>query len=203
MAQDEEGLLQRWSRRKLEQRERERQAAPPPQEEEIGDNTGVATAGEGAPGDVPPAAADPVADFPSIESLTRDSDFTVFMREGVPEDVRNLALRKLWRSDPVFANLDGMLEYGEDYSQWFKPGVSATLKTLYRVGQGYLADDAEAAPEPPAEGSAPAAAAPFAEAAAPDPGDANRGPLTASKGDTEASESPDVETPTPAELDKA
>lgn len=31
-----------------------------------------------------------------IGSLTVDSDFTVFMRNDVPEDVRRIALRKLW-----------------------------------------------------------------------------------------------------------
>ena len=31
-----------------------------------------------------------------IGSLTIDSDFTVFMRKDVPEDVRRVALRKLW-----------------------------------------------------------------------------------------------------------
>ena len=206
MAQDEEGLLKRWSRRKLEQRERERQVVPPQPEEESGGKTDVTTAGDRSSADAPPAAADALPDLPPIESLTRDSDFTVFMREGVPDDLRNLALQKLWRSDPVFANLDGMLEYGEDYSQWFKPGVGATLKTLYRVGQGYLSDDVEAAPEPPAEESGPAATAAAsqpAEEATPEPEGANRDGESASETDAEISESTDAAAPTGAELDKA
>jgi hypothetical protein len=36
------------------------------------------------------------ASLADIGSLTIDSDFTVFMRKDVPEDVRRLALRKLW-----------------------------------------------------------------------------------------------------------
>jgi hypothetical protein len=31
-----------------------------------------------------------------ISALTIDSDFTVFMREDVPKDVRTAALRRLW-----------------------------------------------------------------------------------------------------------
>jgi Protein of unknown function (DUF3306) len=31
-----------------------------------------------------------------LDALTAQSDFTVFMREDVPEDVRKLALRRLW-----------------------------------------------------------------------------------------------------------
>jgi hypothetical protein len=203
MAQDEEGLLKRWSRRKLEQREREREVVPPQPDEESGGKTEVTTTGEGSPTDAPAAAAT-LPDLPPIESLTRDSDFTVFMREGVPDDLRNLALRKLWRSDPVFANLDGMLEYGEDYSQWFKPGVGAALKTLYRVGQGYLANDAEAVPESPAEGSNPVtdAAAPSAETATPDPNGENRDGGPTREAGAEMSESTDAETPTTAESEK-
>jgi hypothetical protein len=37
------------------------------------------------------------ASLVDIGSLTNDSDFTVFMRKDVPEDVRRIALRKLWR----------------------------------------------------------------------------------------------------------
>jgi hypothetical protein len=206
MAQDEEGLLKRWSRRKLEQRERERYAVPPQPEEESGGKTDVATTGERSPADAPPAAAQTVADLPPIESLTRDSDFTVFLREGVPDDLRNLALRKLWRSDPVFANLDGMLEYGEDYSQWFKPGAGAALKTLYRVGQGYLAEDVEPAPEAPAEESGPAATAAVSQPATetiPEPEAANRDGESVPWTETQVSESTDAEAPIEAELDKA
>jgi hypothetical protein len=36
------------------------------------------------------------ASLADIGSLTIDSDFTVFMRKDVPEDVRRVALRKLW-----------------------------------------------------------------------------------------------------------
>ncbi|MGH6926948.1 MAG: DUF3306 domain-containing protein, partial [Dongiaceae bacterium] len=151
-----------------------------------------------------PAAAEATPDLPPIESLTRDSDFTVFMREGVPDDLRNQALRKLWRSDPVFANLDGMLEYGEDYSQLFKPGVGATLKTLYRVGQGYLTEPVETTPESPIEGSdaaVAAVAAPSAEKALPEPTGANRDDQSAPETGAEVSDSTDAETSAAAELD--
>jgi hypothetical protein len=41
------------------------------------------------------AASHPVA-LIDIGSLTVDSDFTVFMRKEVPEEVRRAALRRLW-----------------------------------------------------------------------------------------------------------
>ena len=53
-------------------------------------------------------------DLPSIESLDEDSDFSVFMQQGVPDDLRQLALRKLWRICPD--EIDGLDDYDEDYS---------------------------------------------------------------------------------------
>jgi hypothetical protein len=43
-----------------------------------------------------PAAPPPAASI-DIGALTAQSDFTVFMREDVPEEMRQAALRKLWR----------------------------------------------------------------------------------------------------------
>src|SRR3546814_6384088 len=38
--------------------------------------------------------------------------------------------------DPVFANMDGLIEYGEDYSLPFKAHAGKVVATLYRVGEG-------------------------------------------------------------------
>src|SRR3546814_2526022 len=50
-----------------------------------------------------------------------------------------MALQRLWRLDPVFANLDGLLEYGEDYTD--AATVVENLKTAYRVGRGFMTDE--------------------------------------------------------------
>ena len=83
------------------------------------------------------------------------------MRPGVPEHLRTLALRKLWRSDPIFSTLDGLVEYGEDYSiaTWPK----GAIKTAYQIGRGFVnelekleaAGAQPAAPEEPAPEPAP------------------------------------------------
>ncbi len=48
----------------------------------------------------PIAAVMPVASaqprVPSIDSLTKDSDYTVFMQADVPVELHRAALRKLW-----------------------------------------------------------------------------------------------------------
>ena len=54
-------------------------------------------------------------ELPSIDSLTADSDFSVFMRSGVPAGLKIQALRKLWASDPAIAEGDDLSDYGDDY----------------------------------------------------------------------------------------
>jgi hypothetical protein len=130
---DVEGFLRRWSRRKAEARG---PAAPPAAASSEFPEPVLAS-----PQQTPEPAADAPApidpkDLPDIESLDASSDFTVFMRPGVPEHLRTLALRKLWRSDPIFSKLDGMVEYGGDYTiQSWPKGV---IKTAYRIGRGFV-----------------------------------------------------------------
>ncbi len=80
-------------------------------------------------------------------------DFSAFMRKGVPERLRRRALRKLWVSNPVLANLDGLVDHGEDYSD--AATVIPDMKTTYQVGKGLLKhvlalaeEKAAPAPEP-------------------------------------------------------
>ncbi len=130
---DDEGFLGRWSRRKAEARQ-------PSEEPAVADDAAApATEAE-------PATIDP-ADLPDLDSLDADSDFSVFMREGVPAPLRTLALRKLWRLNPTLANLDGLVDYGEDLTGSFQ--VVAKLKSAYEVGKGFLRDEATAAKEEP------------------------------------------------------
>jgi len=85
-------------------------------------------------------------DFSDIDfdGLNYDSNYTSFMDKDVPHDIRNKALRKLWVSNPVLANMDGLDDYCEDYTDaavCLPPGV---MKTAYKFGRGFL-DDKEVA----------------------------------------------------------
>ena len=106
-------------------------------------------------------------------------DFSAFMSRAVPEHLRRRALRKLWVSNPVLANLDGLCDHNDDFSD--AATVVPNMKTAYQVGKGMmkhviaLAEAAEAAEAKaakaiaePAEESA-AVDAPEAEALQPDP----------------------------------
>ena len=81
-------------------------------------------------------------DLPEIETLDKDSDYSVFMSEKVSDAIRNRALRKLWLSDPVLANLDGLVDYGEDFTD--AAMVVKNMQSVYKVGRGMVDYEEEA-----------------------------------------------------------
>jgi hypothetical protein len=140
-----EGRLTRWSRLKREAVAEKKKAAPPPP---IPPGAKTAALAPAAPATPPEAGKteeqkkieEVTKDLPPIESLGRDSDYTLFMRDGVPEDMRTAALRKLWRSDPAFTEKFAFEMHMEDYNETFTP-INAATDTIYRAGLGYLFDD--------------------------------------------------------------
>ena len=53
----------------------------------------------------------------------------------VPEHIRARALRAFWKTNPVLANIDGLDEYCDDYTD--AAMVIENLQTIYEVGKGY------------------------------------------------------------------
>lgn len=120
-----ESVLSRWSRRKLEAEQAPASVEQASPVEPIASlNEPVAEAVEA------PQLTD--ADMPDIESLTEDSDFSGFMSAGVSDELRNLALRKLFRA-PVFNIRDGLDEYDEDYTSFEKLGDIVTCDMKHQV----------------------------------------------------------------------
>ena len=146
-----EGVLGRWSRLKRTRNavvETGRRGAAAPAVSDPGGDEKTRTSMATAESDTPAALEQPPIpeDLPAIDTLGKDSDYTVFLRAGVPEDLRRQALRALWRSDPLLANLDGLNDFDEDYRT--ADGVVEIVRTAYRVGKGYLdAEDETAATE--------------------------------------------------------
>ena len=67
-----------------------------------------------------PAPEFDLSSLPSLEELTSETDITAFLRKGVPEHLRNAALRKSWALDPAIRNyVNPALEYAYD---WNTPG---------------------------------------------------------------------------------
>ena len=75
--------------------------------------------------------------LPDPDAMRQGDDFSAFMAKAVPERLRRRALRRLWTSNPVLANLDELLEYGEDYTD--AATVVENLQTVYKLGKGMLA----------------------------------------------------------------
>ena len=75
-------------------------------------------------------------ELPDPDTLTKDDDFSGFLSARVPEHLRRRALRRLWTLNPLFANLDGLVDYAEDYTD--AATVVPDLQTVYKIGKGML-----------------------------------------------------------------
>jgi len=60
----------------------------------------------------------------------------------VPERLRARALRAFWKTNPVLANLDGLDEYWDDYTD--AAMIIENMETLYQVGKGYASQALDA-----------------------------------------------------------
>jgi hypothetical protein len=156
---DDRGFLARWSRRKAAAREDERDETPAPAPEPAL----VDAAAPPAPTAPPAPAESEPPPLPSIESLTAESDVSVFMRPGVPEALRTAALRKMWLLDPAIRNFEGPArDYGYD---WNVPGgvpgsgLPPTVEEAERVLARLFEDRPDAAPPAPDAGRTTAAGA--------------------------------------------
>lgn len=71
-------------------------------------------------------------DMPDIESMTPDSDYTDFLSPGVSEELRKLALRKLFSSE-AFNIRDGLDEYDGDYTHFETLGDIVTSDMKHQL----------------------------------------------------------------------
>lgn len=102
----EEGFLARWSKRK---RAGDAEAAA----------ASLPAVVEGAPAAPPAVEPEPEFDLsslPSLGDLTGTSDISVFLQKGVPEALKNAALRKAWVLDPMIKDHIEPVECGWDFN---------------------------------------------------------------------------------------
>lgn len=100
--------------------------------------------------------------LPDPDTLKAGDDFSVFMAKSVPARLRNRALRKLWLSNPALANLDGLVDYAEDYKTAGLTGEA--VQTAYQVGKGLLKHVEELARQPGSDAHSAADSTQMAEA---------------------------------------
>jgi len=75
-------------------------------------------------------------DLPDPETIDEESGLDRFLSGEMPERLRQMALRRLWRLNPFFGNVCEMVEYGEDYTD--AATVIEGMQTAYTAGKGYL-----------------------------------------------------------------
>jgi hypothetical protein len=141
---DNKSFLARWSQRKHEAKRPDRDAP---------------TANPDLPSG-PAAESDAAQEFdlsslPNLEDLTETTDITGFLRKGVPEHLRNAALRKSWVLDPAIRNyVNPALDYAYD---WNTPGgvpgsseIGAAMDVARLVSQIMGSGESSVEPQVPA-----------------------------------------------------
>lgn len=141
--EDEEGgFFRRFSRRKLAA------ARPVPEAPPAQDPAAIEAEPVAEPESVDAAY---IEALPPIESIGAGSDIKPFLARGVPADLRNAAMRRLWSASPgVRDYLDPAVDYAWDWNApGGVPGGGGTLSQV-RVAQ-MVKDLIGKAPEPAEE----------------------------------------------------
>ena len=137
-------FFSRWSKRVVEAR-RSEPAGASPDETAVDQPAPTPTGGD-------PEDSDLVkpADLPDVEELGPEADYRPFLQRSVAPALRRLALRRLWQSDPVLANLDGLNDYDDDFASLHRTGAEAIADAV-RAGRQYARDPIAARDAPEAQ----------------------------------------------------
>ena len=124
---EDKGFLSRWSDRKL----KNETDVPSAVEADSNEETLGEDEFEGKSDDEILS----ILELPDPEKLKLGDTVEKFMDGRVPERIRARALRAFWKTNPVLANIDGLDEYCDDYTD--AATVIENLQTIYEVGKGY------------------------------------------------------------------
>lgn len=147
-------FIERWTQRK--------QAARPHETEPGAVQTALSAQAGGTAPAPQPALTD--ADMPPLETLDADSDYAGFLSDGVSDQLRRLALRKLFKL-PGLCTRDGLDDYDDDFTCFVELKDTLThdmqrmlARQLQRdSGMGEQAADASAAAGEGGEAQSPPA----------------------------------------------
>lgn len=143
---EDDNFFSRWSRRKVQVRTGQTLPAEPPvavapvvapvAAPVIAPGAVEGLAPAGLPPTLPAEPAEP-APAPTLDDVARlslDGDFKPFVARGVPAEVRNAAVKKLF-TDPHYNVMDGLDIYIDDYS---KPSPLSAAEMAKMVGAQFL-----------------------------------------------------------------
>lgn len=124
---EDKGFLSRWSDRKLSTESAELQSLSAETEQ-----------AEGSAGEFEGKSDEEILtilELPEPEALKLGDTVEKFMNGRVPERIRARALRAFWKTNPVLANIDGLDEYCDDYTD--AAMIIENMQTIYQAGKGY------------------------------------------------------------------
>lgn len=113
--------LSRWSQRKQASRTAHNEAGKP-----------VVATGLDAEPEEPESRPLTDEEMPPLESLTEESDYRGFLSPKVSDELRKLALRKLFHGSK-FNICDGLDDYDEDFTSFAKLGDVVTAEMRHRA----------------------------------------------------------------------
>ena len=77
--------------------------------------------------------------LPNPDKIKKEKGLDVFFKDGVPDRLRQIALRRVWKLNPIIRFADSEInDYHEDFTD--AATVIEGMQTAYQVGKGYLSE---------------------------------------------------------------
>ena len=77
--------------------------------------------------------------LPDPEKIKKEKGLDLFFKDGVPDRLRQIALRRVWKLNPIIRFADAEInDYHEDFTD--AATVIEGMQTAYQVGKGYLSE---------------------------------------------------------------
>ena len=77
--------------------------------------------------------------LPNPENIKKEKGLDLFFKDGIPDRLRQIALRKVWKLNPIIRFADAEInDYHEDFTD--AATVIEGMQTAYQVGRGYLSE---------------------------------------------------------------
>ena len=77
--------------------------------------------------------------LPNPNKIKKEKGLDVFFKDGVPDRLRQIALRRVWKLNPIIRFADAEInDYHEDFTD--AATVIEGMQTAYQVGKGYLTE---------------------------------------------------------------
>ena len=77
--------------------------------------------------------------LPNPDKIKKEKGLDLFFKDGVPDRLRQIALRRVWKLNPIIRFADAEInDYHEDFTD--AATVIEGMQTAYQVGKGYITE---------------------------------------------------------------